>query len=269
MVPVPRIAVWSRIVSARLIQIKTGELPIPAIEEAAATLERGGLVVLPTDTVYGLCCRAGRPDAIRRVYEAKGRPGDKPLPFLIPDMDAVQNFVNRVSPAAQRLMDRYWPGALTMVLGPSPGVALRLPDHQLAREVLRSVAGPVHATSANLSGESDAMTGADAHRALGGRVELVLDGGRTPGGGASSIVRVPDEGPVTVLRDGGIPSTELLGVGRFTVALVCTGNTCRSPMAAALLRHKLAERLGGAPDDLPLVGVEVVSAGVMAWPGST
>lgn len=257
-----------RTVSARVINVPQGDLPIPAIEEAAAVLDDGGLVIIPTDTVYGLSCRAGRPDALARVYAAKGRPDDKPLPYLLPDASAVPTFVNRVAPIAQRLMDRFWPGALTLVLGPDDGVALRVPDHPVARAVLKAAGGPVHATSANLSGAPDTTTGVDAAAALGDAVDLVLDAGNAPGGAASAIVRVPDVGPIRILRAGAISPAELYEVGRFTVAMVCTGNTCRSPMAAAMLRHLLARRLDVEIEALPDHGIDVVSAGVAAWPGS-
>ena len=107
----------------------------PADEEAIArtaeAIARGGVVAVPTDTVYGLACRSAFPDAVKRIYEIKGRSTGKPLPWLVPDADAAYAFVNSIPPRAARLMKRFWPGALTLVLGEGgQTVALRLPDHE-------------------------------------------------------------------------------------------------------------------------------------------
>ncbi|MAB91042.1 MAG: threonylcarbamoyl-AMP synthase [Planctomycetes bacterium] len=245
--------------NAEIIEIQEGVAPpIPVIERVARVLDDGGLVVLPTETVYGLCCRAGNDEVVERVYAAKGRPRESPLPFLIPDRDAVAIFTNEITGPASRLMDRFWPGPLTLVIGPDVGVALRVPDQPFTQAVLAAASGPIHGTSANLTGEPPAQDGRTAAARLGEQVDLVVEAGPARLGLPSTIVRIPAVGPGEVLRVGGISAAEIMDEGKYTIALVCTGNTCRSPMAAAALRYFLADR----------PGFRVVSAGIAASDGA-
>jgi protein-tyrosine phosphatase len=156
-------------------------------------------------------------------------------------------------------MDRFWPGPLTLVLGPGDGVALRVPDQPFTLAVLAAAAGPVHGTSANPTGEPPAKDAPTAAINLGDQVDLVVDAGPARLGQPSTIVRVPPVGPAQVLRVGSIPAQDVMKDGAFTIAVVCTGNTCRSPMAAAVLGALLSDH----------AGFRIVSAGIAASDGAS
>ncbi len=239
-----------------------------AIETAGAALDAGGVVLVPTDTVYGLACRAAFPAAVDRIFAMKGRPADKRLPYLLADAEQVETFVNSVPRRARRLMARFWPGALTLVLGAEGRtVALRVPDHEALRAVLRRAAGPVQATSANKSGEPATVRFEEAFAAVGAHVDVAIDGGTASRSRESTLVQVTDDGVVTVLREGAISRDALRTEVPFTILVVCTGNTCRSPMAAAVLTNALANTLSVPPPALESAGFRVLSAGVSAIDG--
>ncbi|MCX2726440.1 L-threonylcarbamoyladenylate synthase [Thermomicrobium sp. 4228-Ro] len=183
-----------------------------AIDEAARVLREGGLVVFPTDTVYGVGAAVDRPDAVARLYVAKGRPLDRPIPVLIADLDQLERLASEVNEAVWRLARRFWPGALTVVVPAQPwlpveivrdtgAVGLRMPDHPVALAIIRAAGGAVATTSANRSGEREACTVEEAIAALGEAVDLYVDGGRTPGGIPSTVVAL-EGGKICVLRRG-------------------------------------------------------------------
>jgi L-threonylcarbamoyladenylate synthase len=167
-----------------------------AIQRALQILQAGGLVAFATDTVYGVGAAAFDAAAVRRIYQAKGRRQDKAIPVLLAGVDQVDR-VALSSTELRRLAACFWPGPLTLVVAkhpdlPSevsagPTVGLRVPDHP-ATLALLSAAGPMAVTSANRSGEAECSTAAQVLSALGGRIELILDGGETPGGRPSTVV---------------------------------------------------------------------------------
>lgn len=238
-----------------------------AIELAAEVLNGGGLVVFPTDTVYGLGVSAARKDAIERLYELKGRDRQKPLARLVPNAQAAERAAAangvRWTRLAGKLARMYWPGALTIVVG---GMGFRVPAHQLARALASRVKEGLLATSANRSGQKDPRTADEALEALGGGVELVLDGG--PAGGVpSTVVRADGERP-EVLREGAIRSDELALMAPPAVLFVCKGNSCRSPLAAELFKRELASR--GRTDFAVLsAGIDVGGEGVARRQGAS
>jgi L-threonylcarbamoyladenylate synthase len=177
-----------------------------AVEEAAATLERGEVVAFPTDTVYGLAAGHGH---IERLFEAKGRPRDKRIPVLLSDAANLETSAI-VTPAARALAARFWPGPLTIVLvAPRRGtLAFRVPANDVARRLLAASGGGLPVTSANLSGRPDATTAEEVIEQLDGRIALVLDGGRTAGGVPSTIVDCSGNG-VRIVREGAIPVSEI------------------------------------------------------------
>ena len=178
-----------------------------AIDEAVRILASGGLVAFPTETVYGLAADASNPKAVERLNQVKGRPPDKPYSIHLGDAAQVARFVRDVPPAARRLMQKFWPGPLTIVL-PADGqktVGFRLPNHPVAVEFLRRCACPVIAPSANKSGFPPPTDGREVLGALDGQLDCLLDAGPTPLGRESSVVSVVD-GVVTVLREGAIPA---------------------------------------------------------------
>jgi len=201
---------------------------------AAKVLREGGLIILPTETVYGV---AALPGAEARLYEAKARDLGKPIPLLASGIEAVERWGGLLSPAARRLARRYWPGPLTLVLPcGSKTEGFRVPDHAVAAAVLKEVGGVLRVTSANLSGAPSARTVEAALAVLGGRVSLALDAGPAIVGVESTVVDAAGAVP-RILRQGALSADAIMG--RPRVLLVCTGNTCRSPMAEQLLRKWL------------------------------
>lgn len=188
------------------------------LREAASAVRRGDLVVLPTDTVYGIGADAFKPSAVGDLLEAKGRGRSMPSPVLVGSPNALHGLVTDFSERAWELVDAFWPGALTLVarhlpsltwdLGETHGtVAVRMPLHPVALEVLKDV-GPMAVSSANLSGHPPPQDCDGAQRMLGDAVAVYLDGGPTPDAVPSSIVDVT--GPVpTLLRAGAVDAEEL------------------------------------------------------------
>jgi L-threonylcarbamoyladenylate synthase len=185
-----------------------------AVVTAVEVLAAGGLVAFPTETVYGLGADAANGAAVARLYEAKGRPSFNPLIAHVADAAAARR-LGRFDPAAMRLAERFWPGPLTLVLAKTPDcpvaelatagldtIAVRVPDHAVARELLTAFGGPVVAPSANRSGHLSPTTAQHVLVDLGGRIDLILDGGPTLVGVESTIVGCLGE--PTLLRPGGI-----------------------------------------------------------------
>ncbi len=189
-----------------------------ALEQALLALRRGGLVAFPTDTVYGLGAQVFQRGALRRLYKVKGRRADKAIPVLLPDVEAVLQVALTLNPPAHRLAERFWPGPLTLVvsrrpdlpdeISPGPTVGVRVPGHPIALALL-AAAGPMAVTSANRSGGSDSRTAAEVRAALTDRVDVLLDGGVTPGGVPSTVVDCTQTRPV-ILRDGPISAEAIL-----------------------------------------------------------
>lgn len=184
-----------------------------ALRYAVDVLRYGGLVAFPTDTVYGVGALAFHHEAVLRLYTVKGRSTDKAIAVLIGREADLADVATALTPAAEKLAKKFWPGSLTLVVpkhprlpaavSSLPTVGVRMPDHALARRLLEQT-GPMAVTSANLSGEPNALTAAHVLAQLSGRIELILDGGRVPGGVPSTVVdctaAVPQilrEGPVT------------------------------------------------------------------------
>jgi tRNA threonylcarbamoyl adenosine modification protein (Sua5/YciO/YrdC/YwlC family) len=189
-----------------------------AVTEAAEALAAGRLIVIPTDTVYGVAADARLPNGDDLLYAAKNRPPGKPIPLLAADLAAVEAHGAILGPEESRLARRYWPGPLTLILSVPTGGRLhtegfRVPDDDLTRGLLRAVGGVLRATSANRSGEPPALTAGAAAEALGESVELVLDAGPARGGVPSSVVRIEDGG-VVVLREGALSTEELARVAK-------------------------------------------------------
>jgi len=193
----------------------------PAIDEAVNVLARGALVVLPTDTVYGIGADAFAPAAVAALLAAKGRGRQMPPPVLVPAVATVDGLCAQVPEAARRLMEAFWPGALTIIcraqpslawdLGDTSGtVAVRMPNHPAALALLRRT-GPLAVSSANRTGGPAAMTAEEARDQLGDAVALYLDGGRAAGGVASTIVDATGE-RLRVVRAGALDLTTLRSV---------------------------------------------------------
>lgn len=202
----------------------------PSLDAAVHAVSRGEVIVLPTDTVYGVGADAFSPDAVARLLAAKGRDRQMPPPVLIPSVRTVDGLARDVSAAARALMDVFWPGPLTVIVHAQPSlawdlgetrgtVALRVPDHGAALALLART-GPLAVTSANLTGKAAATSAEDAREQLGSAVSVYLDAGDSPLGVASTIVDAT--GPaLRVMRDGGVSwdkLVEVVGVEAFDAA---------------------------------------------------
>ncbi|NIN63533.1 MAG: threonylcarbamoyl-AMP synthase [Anaerolineae bacterium] len=190
-----------------------------AIDKACQLLGAGGLVAFPTDTVYGVGADAFQPGAVEKIYEVKGRPLAKAIPLLIDKAENLHMIAEHIPEAAWALAKRFWPGALTVVLHRKPEVpdivtgggatiAVRVPDHSFALGLIRAAGGVLAVTSANLSGCPDPTTAGEVMGYLESRIELILDGGRCPGGIPSTVIDLTST-PPSVVRLGAIPRHEL------------------------------------------------------------
>jgi L-threonylcarbamoyladenylate synthase len=200
--------------------MKTTVLPADdpsAIQQAFEILLSGGLVAFPTDTVYGLGALVRNVPGIQQLYAVKGRQSDKAIPILLSDVSELPLVAAQADSRTLRLAERFWPGPLTLVvtrhpslpeaLSPYPTVGVRVPDHPLALALLRR-SGPLATTSANLSTHPSATTAQEVLEQLSGRISLILDGGRTPGGVSSTVVDC-SRSELVVLRQGPLTLVQL------------------------------------------------------------
>ena len=180
------------------------------VADAARILSRGGVIIVPTDTVYGLACHPDFPDALRRIYEIKARDAGKPIAFLASDAEAPRRRGARLSPAATAFAARFWPGALTIVADCGEVTeGFRVPDRALARDIIAACGGLLRVTSANPSGEPAAVTARDASvLAIADNCDLVIDDGPADAGIASTVVRDGPDG-WKILREGGVTAAML------------------------------------------------------------
>jgi L-threonylcarbamoyladenylate synthase len=225
-----------------------------AIAEAARVLAEGGLAAFPTETVYGLGADAGNGAAIARLYAAKGRPAFNPLIAHVATAAAARKLA-RFDTAAERLAIAFWPGPLTLVLPKAPGcpvadlatagldsIAVRVPAHPVAQALLRAFGGPVVAPSANRSGHVSPTSAAHVLADLGGRIDLIVDGGATPVGLESTIVACL--GAPSLLRPGGAPRHAIEAVLGAGIADASAGGASddHAPRAPGQLASHYAPR---------------------------
>ena len=256
--------------------------PRDIIHRTVQALVEGQVVGIPTDTVYGLAAHALCPDAAERIYDIKGRSQTAPLAISVRSREAAADLFGELSPVARRISMRCWPGPLTLVVpcdsphsaasqlpdqirsritGDGNCIGFRVVDHRILSHIHRFLAAPLLLTSANLSGKPAAKTAAEAAEQLGDSIPLLLDDGPTRYGGASTVVRVCGN-RWEMLREGVIERAAMNQYVKPVIAVVCTGNTCRSPMAEILLREQIRVKYGSED------AVRVVSAGVAAGIGS-
>lgn len=258
------------------------------IARLAQALSDGELVIFPTETVYGVAASAAHLAALARLREIKRHAHAQPFTVHLGRRSDVWAFVSQPSPVFRRLVRKAWPGPLTLVWSePTPtateiatrvdaatlsalygadGVSLRCPDHPQAADLLRATAQPVVASSANRPGQPLPFDLSSALAALDGDVQWALDGGRTPLRGPSTVVVVRGN-EWSVRRAGVLDERVLRRMAVSEVLFVCTGNSCRSPMAEYLFRRALGQALGLGPAELLAAGYVVSSAGVMAGRG--
>lgn len=173
-----------------------------AITAVVNALKEGNIAIIPTDTVYGVAAIPDKPEAVEKIYRAKARDGRKPIAFLASDIEMVEAIAD-MSAAAKHLAQKYWPGALTLVLQTNDNSyeGFRIPNHEFTRKVIRECGGLLRVTSANLSGEPDACSLDAAVNYIGKYVDVSIDDGESPGGIPSTVVKDTPEG-LTILRQG-------------------------------------------------------------------
>jgi protein-tyrosine phosphatase len=262
------------------IDLSRADDPRDVIHRAVACLAQGGVIALPTETAYALAASALQPAAVARVRELKDLPAGRPMPLALRSSEELIDWVPDATPIALRLARRAWPGPVTLILegGVERGlrrclprdvqaivspdgsrqIGLRSPSHPAAREIMRLIPGPL------------VLTGVPATRAkeledLPG-IDMVLETGSRPAGGTCTVVQIEGDS-WRVTRPGVVEQRELERMAGTILLFVCTGNTCRSPMAEALCKILLAERLRTGVDELETRGVVVISAGVGATEG--
>jgi L-threonylcarbamoyladenylate synthase len=182
-------------------------------EFAQEVLQAGGVIAIPTDTVYGIACLVNKRDSIKRLYAIKERELLKAIPVLIGSLEQTSSITASFPSAAHALSQHFWPGALTLIMNKHPNlpfeltrfltVGIRMPDHDWLRSLMQSC-GPLAVTSANISGQPSLPTAQEVLDELSGRVDLLVDGGICPGGIPSTVIDCTLS-PVKVLREGGIP----------------------------------------------------------------
>jgi len=256
------------------------------VHRAVQALAEGQVVAVPTETVYGLAASALDEAAVERLLKIKGRTPGHPLTLAVKSAEDALDYVPSLCPLGHRLARRCWPGPVTLVLTdnhresltrqlppgvqravcPAGTIGLRVPAHALLLDVLRLLPGPLALSSANRTGEQDAVTASEVIRTLDDQVQLVLDDGRCQFAQPSSVVQVGPEG-MKILRAGVVSEATLGRLASLMVLFVCTGNTCRSPMAEWLCRQLLADQLGCRPESVEEHNLVVMSAGIAAMSG--
>jgi L-threonylcarbamoyladenylate synthase len=188
------------------------------IEKGVNILQKGGVIAFPTDTVYGLGADVFNTRAVERVYEIKNRPKNQQFPLLIADAEQLTTLAEPIPEITWLLAGRFWPGGLTLVLkkkdslpayiASGPTVAVRVPNHPVCLALIEGLGNPITGTSANTSGQPAALTAAEVGQQLVGKIDLIINGGKCPGGKESTIVDITRL-PPTILRHGIIPSHEI------------------------------------------------------------
>jgi L-threonylcarbamoyladenylate synthase len=189
------------------------------IKKTARIILQGGVIAFPTETFYGLGADALDEKAVKRIFQVKGREEEKPLLLLVAERSQLSRLVQEVTPPAERLMEKFWPGPLTLVFKASSQISplltantgkigIRVSSHPVARALVQAVGRPITGTSANLSGQPSISTAPEVFRSLGETLEAILDGGRTAGGPGSTVLDISGPFP-QVIREGAITREEL------------------------------------------------------------
>lgn len=239
------------------------------ITKAANFIKNGKIVAFPTETVYGLGVDGLNTEAIKLLFEVKKRPEGKPISLLISNVNDLERLGKDIPQEAWKIIDKFWPGALTIILpakdlvpeiirGKGTTIAIRMPDNKIARSLIESAQTPITGTSANISGDKESTTSQQVMKGLKDKIDLIIDGGKTKLGIASTILDLCGKTP-TIIREGAVTSKELLKVlNSKHILFVCTGNTCRSIMAEQLF-YQMAKEAN--------LSVKVNSAGTSAING--
>ncbi len=255
------------------------------IEHAVALIREGGVIILPTETVYGAAGALGNDKAIARLKAIRGPGAGKPFTIHLARREQAMRYIGQTSEIGLRLMKKLWPGPVALIfdvpaerrsevakslkiaesdLYADGTITLRCPDHIVASDVLSRMEQPVVITFAGSSPQGSIDVIANE---MDGKADLILDAGPTRYSKPSTILKVRPDG-FDIVRSGVYDERIIERLLRTTILFVCSGNTCRSPMAESIARAELAKRMGVSQDDLEKKGVSIVSAGAFAMPGS-
>jgi L-threonylcarbamoyladenylate synthase len=232
-------------VRTKILKVNPESPEADRILEAARVVHQGGLVIFPTETVYGIAADHANPQAMKRLREVKRRSEDKPFSVMIAQKELVRNYTAYADPKLFKLIDRYWPGPLTVIVPAEKKgetIGIRIPDHPVAMKFVENAHCTIAAPSANFEGNPPPRTCEEALRDLDGLVDIAIDSGEVDIGTASTIVDFTADSP-KVVREGVITQKDVDAVtGRRHILFVCTGNSCRSVMAEYLLKEELKGR---------------------------
>ena len=247
----------------RVVTVDPEEGPWPDLDALARTVEDGGLVAFPTETVYGIAVNLRDEAAVRRLAQVRGREANGPPTVHLANAEALFLALRQPPVAVHKLTDRFWPGPLTIVVSDRHGrpTGYRVPDVPVTRELLARAECRVGAVAAAAEGAAAAVTADEVLAHFDGVLDAVIDGGPCRHGAASSVARVFPSGEVEVLHAGVVPEAEIREAAARTLLFVCSANRCRSPLAAALATRLLAQRAEVDVWDLLAAGYRVESAG--------
>lgn len=270
-----------------VIDVGRADDPRDVVHRAVQALAEGHLVAFPTETVYGIAASARHEEAVQKLAALRRDEGPAGFTLAVRSADESLDYFPGLSPLGERLARRCWPGPLTLVVenasseslfrrlpqgvqslvAPGKTLAMRVPAHSLIHSALRLAVGPLVLTAVAKPDRSPATTAAEVVQQVGDKVSLVLDDGPTRFGQYSSVIRV-DGHEYEIQRAGVLTEPTLQRLASYMVLFVCTGNTCRSPMAEALMRRRAMDKLSCQADELPERGLCILSAGVAAMAGS-
>lgn len=274
--------------STEIISIQSGAADTAEIRRAASALADGAVVAFPTETVYGVGVNASIAASVERLRDVKGRAAKQPFTVHIGRREDCDRFVTELSPIARRLIRKGWPGPLTLIFPvadpknaevyptlSTPGiesiynegtVGIRFPDHSAGASLLAQAGAPIIASSANYTGHPPPSSAEEVLQTLDGRIDLLIDAGPCKYKQASTVVALNGTG-YKVIREGVYTPSTIRRLASLNILFVCTGNTCRSPMAEGIARQLLARKLGCREEELAGQGITVSSAGTMAFSG--
>jgi protein-tyrosine phosphatase len=274
-------------VDAKVIKLDPGNVDVAAIKEAAAAIDAGALVAFPTETVYGIGCRVSN-ETLARLNQLKGRPAEKYYTLHIAEAGDIYHYVPTLGLRAKKLIQNAWPGPLTIVfeldnkdivrqrsklpkevfdnLYHDNSIGIRCPDNKIASMLLAEAKSSVVAPSANTSGRAPAVEAGQVIEQFSGLLDMILEGGPCTNKLSSTVAKLNKTG-LEILRQGAFSESQLLDMAKVTILFVCTGNSCRSPMAEGLFKKHIAEKLDCPVDRLEEKGYIITSAGTLGMVG--